>query len=110
MEILEGIVPNVNGKMICINNQRTGRKCAIIDSKSGKLKSAREASFVTNGIRLFNVLPKEIRNITAVSTESFKGKLDKFLASVPDEPILPEYSKYRRANSNSLIDMIDIYD
>ena len=103
-------MPNVNGKIKCINNQRTGRKCAIIDTKSGKLKNTREASFTTNGIRLFNTLPKEIRNTTGVSTESFKNKLDKLLASIPDEPVLPEYTKYRRANSNSLIDMINVYD
>ena len=36
----------------------------------------------------------------------FKAKLDKYLASVPDEPQIPGYTSCRRADSNSLIDMV----
>ena len=36
----------------------------------------------------------------------FKGLLDKFLASVPDEPLIRGYTAYRRADTNSLLDMV----
>ena len=36
----------------------------------------------------------------------FKVLLDKFLASVPDEPLIRGYTAYRRADTNSLLDMV----
>ena len=57
--------------------------------------------------RLFNALPKSIRNITSpTSVNSFKNSLDKFLKSIPDEPSVPSYVCQRPANSNSIIDQI----
>ena len=38
--------------------------------------------------RLFNKLPAKMRNITGVTTETFKRKLDEFLQTVPDRPRL----------------------
>ena len=37
--------------------------------------------------------------------DSFKIKLDKFMKTVSDEPQIAGYTSYRRANSNSLLDM-----
>ncbi|KAG0722137.1 putative RNA-directed DNA polymerase from transposon BS [Chionoecetes opilio] len=56
-------------------------------------------SFTRNGARLFNAVPKAIRELTGVSTDSFKHQLDKWLASVPDEPPTPGYPS---TGSNSL--------
>ena len=38
------------------------------------------------GPRLFNSLPKSIRDTTRVSVLEFKEKLDQFLALLPDQP------------------------
>ena len=67
-------------------------------------KSAR-ASLVFNGAQLFNVLPKPLRDMSGVSLDSFKRALDQFLNTVPDEPQIPGYTAYRRADSNSIIDI-----
>ena len=59
-----------------------------------------------NGTLLFNKLPKEIRNLKNVGLADFKGKLDEFLGTVPDEPQCSGYTAGRRAESNSLLHMI----
>ena len=43
-------------------------------------------SFQSSGPRLWNSLPKNIRNKTKCSQEDFKEMLEIFLAKVPDEP------------------------
>ena len=40
------------------------------------------------------------------SLNVFKGLLDKFLASVPDETQVHGNTAYRRADTNSLLDMV----
>ena len=59
-----------------------------------------------DGLKLFNVMPKSIRNLTGCSKASFKAQLDNFLKSVPDEPQITVYVIARRADSNSLLDMV----
>ena len=49
-------------------------------------------------------MPKEIRNITGVNTDTFKKHLDKWLTKVPDEPGFPGYRSQRRAHSNLILD------
>ena len=50
------------------------------------VKSLREQSFQVAGPRLFNCVPKDIRNMSNCGLEDFKLKLDQFLTKVPDEP------------------------
>ena len=69
------------------------------------IKTIRYASFGIHAPRLFNTLPADIRNTTGCSVDIFKNKLAKFLKTVPDEPQIAGYTAYRRADSNSLIDM-----
>jgi hypothetical protein len=40
------------------------------------------------GVKLFNSLPKQIRNITSTDLTSFKSALDQFLKGVEDKPLL----------------------
>ena len=61
-------------------------------------------SFVVKMGRLFNAMPKEIRDLTGVSLEIFKGKLDDWLGTVPDTPKLNGYAGMVAAGSNSSID------
>ena len=67
----------------------------------------REQSFQINGARLFNILPKNIRN-TKNSQDEFKMALDQFLATVPDQPrmggLVPEaVDQVTGRSSNSLL-------
>ena len=48
-------------------------------------------SFVVKTGRLFNAVHKDIRDISGVSLETFKGKLDDWLSKVPDTPKIDGY-------------------
>ena len=71
------------------------------------VRKAREASLKIKGARLFNLLPKEIRNLSGVSVNSFKSELDTWLTQIPDQPTIP--GRQRAALTNSLIDQVVIY-
>ena len=87
-KIIEGLSPNcgVNWSPV---EERNGRQCAIPATNKGNasVKSMRNQSFQVAGPRLFNCLPKYLRNTKNSSIEEFKEKLDAFLTRVPDEPI-----------------------
>ena len=52
--------------------------------------------------RLFNCIPGAIRNLTGVTTDTFKSHLDKWLKTVPDQPRGGGYSERVAAESNSI--------
>ena len=86
-KILEGVVPNC-GVEICQENERLGRKCKVPKlARNGKraIQTLREQGFQVNGARLFNSLPKELRNMKG-NQEDFKEELDKFLCTIPHQP------------------------
>ena len=59
---------------------RRGRETKIPQLKGKKaVRTMREQSFLVNGPRLLNSIPKQIRNMTKVSVKKFKEHLDKFL-------------------------------
>ena len=109
--ILEHQVPDItSGKIFSINEGgRLGRKSSfppISNNAPSEIKKIRYASLSMKGPQLFNILPAEIRNLNSCSVEVFKRALDRFLTNVPDEPLIPGYTAMRRADSNSLLDMI----
>ena len=53
--------------------------------------------------RLFNSIPKEIRNIKEKNVETFKKHLDKWLKTVPDTPRIDDYGSRVAADSNSIV-------
>ena len=58
------------------------------------------------GPRLFNELPAYLRDVSSVTVDTFKQKLDRFLAQLPDQPTVDGYYGRRAACSNSLLDVI----
>ena len=105
--ILEKQVPDLtSGKIYSINvGGRLGRKCSFPSIKNNaptEIKNIRYACLSVKGPRLFNALPAELRNLTNISVKAFKRQLDRYLARVPDEPLIPGYTAMRRADSNSL--------
>ena len=74
---------------------------SVVNSALALVKRAREASLGCKGSRLFNILPSEIRNMTACSVDKFKAALDAFLVTVPDQPTIEATG--RAAETNSLI-------
>ena len=112
--ILEGQVPNitradgVTGKVNSRWHIRRGRECLVPRVKRTapfRIQRLCYASLPVKGQQLFNTLPAVIRNTTGCSTDSFKRILDKYLVGVPDEPQIPGYTSFRRAQTNSLLDM-----
>ena len=86
-KILQGISPNC-GVELAPANERLGRRCAVprlLPGGRAAIQTLREHSFQVNGPRLFNSLPKRLRNMKT-SQEEFKEFLDAFLTEVPDEP------------------------
>ena len=109
--ILEHQVPDLtSGEIYSINEGgRLGRKSSfpsISNSAPPEIKKIRYASLSSRGPQLFNILPAELRNLNNCSVEIFKRALDRFLTNIPDEPLIPGYTAMRRADSNSLVDMI----
>ena len=110
-KMIEGLVPNLdsNGAIEQTINERQGRKCRLknnVMNSLPRIRTLRDGSFSANAVKLFNSIPKEIRNATNCNVDSFKSQLDDFLKSVPDEPQIPGMTRYRRADSNSIVDMM----
>ena len=107
-KILEGQITPPKTEAITpsnTNDARTGRKCIQHHLPSRcqyKVKTLHYHSISQRGARLFNHLPKQLRNITGVKTEVFKRDLDRFLSSIPDQPGVPGYTAARPATSNSI--------
>ena len=106
--IIEGHVPNFDCTPIqSYKNSRRGRECRVPPISSSApcaIQTIRSSALPVKGPRLFNVLPKNLRNMSGCTTERFKCELDRYLATVPDEPLVPGLTQYRRCDSNSVID------
>ena len=68
------------------------------------VKKARESSLQVKGAQLFNLIPRELRDISTGSPEMFKTKLDEWLSTIPDQPTVP--GRQKAAASNSLLHQV----
>ena len=66
------------------------------------VRRAREASLSVQGAKLFNLLPRHIRDMDTGTPDQFKAQLDSWLENVPDQPTVP--GRQRSAATNSLVD------
>ena len=105
-KIIEGLVPNINNKLISSQHPRHGRRLQLYCPASSSKKY--DGVMPQHGVKHFNLLPKHIRSISSTSLSIFKSALDKFLVGVPDKHLLPRYTLYRRADSNSLIHKVKL--
>ena len=86
-KILRGIVPNCG---LEFTGKDTRRGIEVMIPNLNK-KSIREQSFQVHGGKLFNSIPKNLRNMAENNVDEFKEKLDLFLQSIPDEPKVEGY-------------------
>ena len=109
-KILEGLVPNLSGssKIEPRMSDRRGRSCYRQALDRNSYQQLRNNSLSIHGVKLFNCIPKKIRNLTNCPKEKFKSELDMFLKLIPDEPQIPGYTSIRRADTNSIVDMIKV--
>ena len=68
------------------------------------VRKAREASLSVKCARLFNVLPRDLRDTNTGTVDQFKARLDDWLATVPDQPTIE--GRQRAASTNSLLDQV----
>ena len=102
-KILEGTVPNTG---LQVNHHpRRGRLCYVRTTQGNtqRMRTLVHNSFTYNGTRLFNCLPRELRDLTDITPEDFKRRLDKWLTEVPDVPPTPGYPS---SHHNSLPEAI----
>ena len=113
-KVLEGLVPNISSVDISSaitakENQRLGRRCKVPPvsrTAPRHVQNIREASFSVMGPNIFNCLPRDIRDTRKSDCDiiQFKAKLDSFLRTIPDQPLITGYTLYRQCDTNSLID------
>ena len=87
-------------------NDRLGRKCKIPSLKP-KERMKRESSFQVAGPKVFDAIPKNVRNITSCGAEDFKLKLDAFLSKLPDEPKIGGLISLNAMQSNSILYQVE---
>ena len=104
--MMEGLVPE------CVdlkrrNRGRNGRsiKLPLLNrNATARVNTVREGSFFVRSVKLFNALPRSIRDLSGCSIEKFKGRLDRFLLELPDAPLIPGYTASSLAGGNSIVD------
>ena len=103
------MVPNIDGTIGHIiknrKHPRHGTQCFIqYPTNRNPAQSLQKNTITVFGTRLYNSLPKYLRDIESVKTEKFKSELDKFLDTIPDQPKMPNYAT--ASGSNSILDQL----
>ncbi len=70
---------------------------------SAAIQMMKDDNYMVNGPRLFNSLPRHIRDLENCSLNCFKNELDRYLDNIPDQPRVTGYTN--QTESNSLLSM-----
>ena len=108
-KITQHKVPNIDGTIgHTIKTRkypRHGTQCVIqYPTNRNPAQSLQKNAITVFGPRLYNSLPKYLRDIESFKTEKFKFELDKFLETIPDQPKMPNY--VTASGSNSILDQL----
>ena len=101
-KILESIVPNLNIPITCYSSIRRGRLCAASHVGIGHLGTLVCHSFRFRGIRLFNAMPKQIRDLSC-SVSSFKYQPGLGSSTVDQVLKYTKYPKYIPSTSTGQV-------
>ena len=113
-KMLEGFTTNLNNtpnsslQLARRMDDRGGRtiKTPNITTTPGYLQKAKQQTVKVLGAKLFNSLPSNLRNTTNTTVDHFKYKLDKFLTTLEDLPLLQSGAHNGRANGlNHLVNI-----
>ena len=109
---MENIVPAINegngGQKLHSRNGRSFEIKAPNNQINKSVQNIRDSSLSVQGAKLFNALPKSLRNLTDCTVLDFKKKLDSFLKDIPDEPVIGNYRRNMSAQDNSLLTLIPL--
>ena len=106
-KIAQGLVQGYHPSFV--QSDRRGRQMVLAplcNRAAASVRNAREASLQVRGAKLFNCIPRELRDTFSGTTEQFKAKLDAWLETIPDQPTIP--GRQRAAVTNSLLDQVTI--
>ena len=110
MEYSSNLVPNIsneqNQKIIKLKSSTLSRNGRLVATKVlpvSRFGNLRFNSFPFAGARLFNALPKSLRNKTGCSKISFKTELDNYLKNILDIPLPVRINPCSQATLNSLV-------
>ncbi|KAG0713214.1 hypothetical protein GWK47_016691 [Chionoecetes opilio] len=97
--------PQERKAVLRVHHPRRGRLCYVCTTPgaSHRVRTLTHHSFTFSATRLFNCIPTKLRNMRVVSPDTFKYKLDAWLANIPDQPPTPGYTS---SYSNSLLHWI----
>ena len=104
-KVAQGLVKGY--KATFVQNERRGRimQLAPLCSKApAAVKRARESCLQVRGGKLFNSIPRELRDTFTGSPDQLKARLDGWLSCIPDQPTVP--NRQRAAISNSLLGQV----
>ena len=105
-KIIEGLVPDFG--VTITHSTRHGRYCVVPHVKSSapvRVQNIRFCSLSVRGPRIFNALPKHVRDVTQCSVDTFKRAVDNHLQQIIDQPRVKNLIPYCSQYSNSIIDM-----
>ena len=108
-KIINGLAPNCGIEWTDCEERR-GRLCQVRKSKGkSSVQNLRRQSFQVAGPKLWNCLPKNVRNFKG-NQDDFKQILDLFLTKVPDEPradgLIPGAMDVNGRHTNTLIHQV----
>ena len=84
--VIEGLSPECGLVVTHGPETRLGRRCSA--DERGR-SSIFNQTFQVQGSKLFNSIPKNIRNLTGCGQEEFKEQLDIYLGTLQDQPASP---------------------
>ena len=108
---LNGLAPSLGLTWSEHSVGRSGRVLRVprVEGVTSRCKSLRRDTIQHEGVKLLNIIPKEIRNFCG-KQEEFKRLLDSYLTLIPDQPatetLTPGVTDIEGIPSNSIYDWI----
>ena len=69
------------------DDPKRGRQAVVKDIPVSISAKDRDLSLAVKGAKMFNLLPRCLRDYKSDSVDNFKDLLDKFLENIPDTPV-----------------------
>lgn len=107
-KILGRFIPNFRLKSYA--NSRTGRHCLVPKTPTlpSKYKTIYCNSLEFKSLQLFNIFPKDLRQLHDAGVNIFKTQLGLFLINIPDETISGKEAQLKAASSKYLMHQIPV--
>ena len=89
-KIIENLVPGCGITVTHDRETRLGRRIGAANQRG--VSNLTESTFQVQASKLYNSLPKDLRNLTKCEVGVFKAQLDAYLSTLYDEPPSPGHT------------------